>query len=85
MKLRNVTIIGAGYAGLLAAIRIWNGTRGKVNLTVIDSRTHFADRVHLHEAFTGNPRKPLEIRRMLPPGMKPTDTPRRPASEQQAR
>ncbi|MFC4561018.1 NAD(P)/FAD-dependent oxidoreductase [Nocardiopsis mangrovi] len=47
----NVVVIGAGYAGLAAAVRAARG--GPARMTLVNERAHFVERVRLHEAAAG--------------------------------
>jgi NADH:ubiquinone reductase (H+-translocating) len=46
-----VLILGGGYAGMLAAARI--ARRGPAQVTLIDQRASFVQRIRMHEALTG--------------------------------
>lgn len=57
-----VVVLGAGYAGLMAAIRLAGKNKKRpVQVTLINAGDHFVERPRLHETATGNaPRmKPL--------------------------
>lgn len=46
-----VLVVGGGYAGILAAARIARG--GRAQVTLIDQRATFTQRIRLHEAIAG--------------------------------
>ncbi|MEV7026195.1 FAD-dependent oxidoreductase, partial [Kitasatospora sp. NPDC093558] len=46
---QHVVVIGAGYAGLTAALRVSRRHR----VTLIDPRTEFSERIRLHEVAAG--------------------------------
>jgi NADH dehydrogenase len=48
-----VVVIGGGYAGLTTAARIGEQNSG-LNLTLIDAKPHFVERIRLHEIATGS-------------------------------
>ncbi|MBD0741201.1 NAD(P)/FAD-dependent oxidoreductase [Streptomyces sp. CBMA152] len=47
---RHVVVIGAGYAGLTAALRVSN----RHHVTLIDSKSRFTERIRLHEVAAGH-------------------------------
>lgn len=57
-----VVVLGAGYAGVLAAIRIARKARGQAEVTLVNDRAHFVERVRLHQLAVGQelPRRSLE-------------------------
>ncbi|MFC3999017.1 NAD(P)/FAD-dependent oxidoreductase [Nocardiopsis sediminis] len=48
----NVVVIGAGYAGLSAAVRAARAA-GRVRVTLVNEREHFVERIRLHEVAAG--------------------------------
>src|SRR3978361_1044471 len=56
-----VLILGGGYAGMIAAARI--GARAEV--TLIDARPEFVQRIRLHEMLAGGAPKTLGFARWL--------------------
>ncbi|QKV98071.1 FAD-dependent oxidoreductase [Streptomyces sp. NA02950] len=48
---RRIVVLGAGYAGLLAALRLAPHT----HVTLVDPAAHFTERVRLHERAAGRP------------------------------
>ncbi|MCG7198777.1 FAD-dependent oxidoreductase [Marinobacter pelagius] len=61
--LPHVLILGAGYAGLMAASRILRSR--EANVTVITTRSRFEQRIRLHEVLTGRPVQSPSIRDWL--------------------
>ncbi|MDL1900913.1 hypothetical protein FBR02_09095 [Anaerolineae bacterium CFX9] len=46
----HILIIGAGYAGMTAALRLSRRTRRRnVKITLINGGTHFVERIRLHQ------------------------------------
>lgn len=58
-----IVILGAGYAGLAAARQALRAKGAQV--TVIDARAEFVDRVRLHQALAGQPVRRTDIRKSL--------------------
>ena len=62
---RGVLVVGAGYAGLLAANRL--AGRG-AHVTLVNERDTFVDRIRLHEVIAGyDPRDSTSIDAPVPP------------------
>jgi NADH dehydrogenase FAD-containing subunit len=57
-----IIVIGAGYAGLLAAVRLYGKTRRQnVSITLVNAADHFIERMRLHQ-FAANqdiPQRPI--------------------------
>ncbi len=51
--LARVVVVGAGYAGVLAANRLAAAGRSQVRVTVVNPRPDFVERVRLHEHAAG--------------------------------
>lgn len=49
----HLVVVGAGYAGVLAALRAARKGRGRVNVTLISATDRFVERVRLHELAAG--------------------------------
>ncbi|MFH8790952.1 NAD(P)/FAD-dependent oxidoreductase [Streptomyces roseoverticillatus] len=49
----DIVVLGAGYAGLTAALRL--ALKPHVTVTLIDPSDHFTERVRLHQLTTGRP------------------------------
>lgn len=61
MTKKEVLILGGGYAGLLAALRLNSrGDSHKQNITLIDASDHFTERIRFHEVLVG--KEPEKIR-----------------------
>lgn len=59
-----ILIIGAGYAGMVAALRLAGKTRN-ADITLVNAVPHFIQRIRLHELATGkNPRR-HDLTRMI--------------------
>lgn len=51
---RNILVIGGGYAGVMAALRVAGKTRRQpVTVTLVNGLDHFVERPRLHEAAAG--------------------------------
>src|SRR6185369_9432201 len=51
---RKALILGGGYAGMIAAARIARGVRrAAVDVTLLDSKADFVQRIRLHEVLAG--------------------------------
>ncbi|MFG1790183.1 NAD(P)/FAD-dependent oxidoreductase [Nocardia sp. NPDC049149] len=59
-----IVVLGAGYAGLAAARRLADKARG-AEITVVDSRTHFVERVRLHQQAAGQRIPAWDLRELL--------------------
>src|SRR6185369_14637480 len=58
---RKALILGGGYAGMIAAARIARGVRrAAVDVTLLDSKADFVQRIRLHEVLAG--REPTVLR-----------------------
>ncbi|MDB4944392.1 MAG: hypothetical protein JWP97_3926 [Labilithrix sp.] len=57
----NIVVLGAGYAGLTAALRLARRARGLAQVTLVSEGEHFVDRIRLHERAAGRllPARPL--------------------------
>lgn len=56
------TALGAGYAGLMAAIRLaGKNKRRPVKVTLINANDHLVERPRLHETATGNGPQPKPL------------------------
>ena len=53
---KKILILGGGYAGMMTALRLWNQTRKlSVEITLVNSRPEFIERVRNHQRAAGNP------------------------------
>ena len=63
---KQVIVIGAGYAGLLASIRLAGKTRGQnVRITLVNASDQFVERVRLHQFAAGLELKPRSLPALL--------------------
>lgn len=61
-----IVIIGAGYAGMMAALRLAHKTRRQpVAITLINAQDRFVERIRNHQLATNQALKDLPIRDML--------------------
>lgn len=63
-----VVILGAGYAGQMAAARLAQ-KRLPVRITVVDPSPVFVERIRLHQVAAGQPQPNLPMRSLLPRGV----------------
>jgi len=66
MSRKKVVVVGGGYAGLMAAARLVNSGH---DVTVVDPRDTFSDRVRLHRAAVGDGPSERAWADMLPAGV----------------
>lgn len=60
--MQNILILGAGYGGLLAALRLQPQIKkGKARVTLVNGSDTFVERIRLHQAATGQDRKQIYI------------------------
>jgi NADH dehydrogenase FAD-containing subunit len=66
MSEHRVLVLGAGYAGMTAALRLARRTRrADVRVTLVNPVTRFTERVRLHQTATGQDLADLQIPEML--------------------
>lgn len=63
MDKHQIVVIGAGYAGLTAALRVASKARGVAQVTLINASDTFVERVRLHQSAAG---QKLKARRIEP-------------------
>jgi NADH:ubiquinone reductase (H+-translocating) len=65
--MHRIVVIGAGYAGMLAAVSLIGRTRrrGDVSVTVVNATDRFTERLRLHRTATGQDLRQLEIARLV--------------------
>ncbi|CAM4436653.1 FAD-dependent oxidoreductase [Nocardia ninae] len=63
----DVVVIGGGYAGVLAANRLTQ--RGDVTVTLINPRSHFVERIRLHQLVAGSGDAVVDYREILAEGV----------------
>ncbi len=62
----NILIIGAGYAGTLAALRLAGKTRNQsTHITLINASDTFVERIRLHQLAAGQPPKQRPFSKLL--------------------
>ncbi len=62
----NILILGGGYAGIMATLRLAHKTkRRNIAITLINGLDYFVERPRLHEAATGSEMKERPIAQML--------------------
>jgi NADH dehydrogenase FAD-containing subunit len=62
----HILIVGAGYAGLTAALRLSDlAVRGAARVTLVNGADHFVERVRLHEAAAGRPPRARPLAHIL--------------------
>ena len=63
---RQIVILGAGYAGMMAALRLSGKTKKHdLEITLVNATEHFVERPRLHEVATGNPPQKRPLVEML--------------------
>ena len=57
--MKNIIILGAGYAGMMAALRLSHTSRKRkdVKVTLINAGDYFMERIRFHEVAAGHPPK----------------------------
>ena len=64
--MNEILILGAGYAGMTAALGVAARTRGRdVHITLVNAQDRFTERLRLHQIASGQELKDLRIPRML--------------------
>lgn len=67
-KQTNVVILGGGYAGMLAAIRLAGKVRkSNTQITLVNGSAHFVERVRMHQLAANQNLKTRPIANLLPP------------------
>lgn len=65
-KQTKVVILGGGYAGTLAALRLATQTKGHpVEIVLINKDDHFVERIRLHQWLAGEPQQSLPFAKLL--------------------
>jgi NADH dehydrogenase FAD-containing subunit len=70
MAMRRVVVLGAGYAGVMAANRIAAARRPEVEVTVVNPRPEFVQRIRLHQHAVGSGDARLELEDVLAAGVR---------------
>lgn len=50
---QRVVVLGGGYAGVLAAVRLAGRARGRAAVTLVDAKAEFVQRLRLHQVAAG--------------------------------
>ena len=66
---KRVLVIGAGYAGATVAVRLAGRSRGRAEVTVVNPRPQFVNRLRLHHVAIGRAVPAPDLRRMLGAGV----------------
>ncbi|MBO0679339.1 FAD-dependent oxidoreductase [Mycolicibacterium sp. S2-37] len=64
----HVVVIGGGYAGVMAANHL--RTRGDVDITLVNARPQFVERIRLHQLLTGSDDAVVDYRDILGEGVR---------------
>lgn len=64
-----VLVVGAGHAGSMAAVRLAGRTRGRVDVTVVNPRPGFVNRLRLHHVAIGRQVAAPSLRDLLGGGV----------------
>lgn len=64
-KPQNVLVLGAGYAGLTAALRLSRRAGGRARVTVVNGSDAFVERIRLHQAAVGQRLPARSISKLL--------------------
>ncbi len=63
---KKVIVLGGGYAGTLAALRLAGKTKGRsVEVTLINGADHFVERIRHHQRASGQPLQRLPFDKLL--------------------
>lgn len=64
--MKQIVILGAGYAGLMAALRLSNRMqRGQAHITLINAHDTFNERIRLHQVASGQQTRTHRIKDLL--------------------
>jgi NADH:ubiquinone reductase (H+-translocating) len=63
--METIIVLGAGYAGTLAAIRLARQTRGRAEVVLVNAAADFVERIRLHELAAGQTPKVRPLAQML--------------------
>ena len=56
MRFKKVVVGGGGYAGVMCALRLAGKSRGRLEITLVNPRENFVERLRLHEKLTVRPK-----------------------------
>lgn len=62
---KRVIVVGGGYSGVLAALRLARKTKGQATVTLLTERPTFLERIRLHEFATGKPQHTIHLSHLL--------------------
>lgn len=62
---KHVVVLGAGYAGMMTALRCGGQPGDQIHVTVVNPVDQFVERVRLHQAATGRPLREFPISKWL--------------------
>jgi NADH:ubiquinone reductase (H+-translocating) len=65
MKQPEIIVLGAGYAGLRATIRLAKKTHKQAHVTLVNASPVFVERVRLHQQATGQNLRQLDLARLV--------------------
>jgi NADH:ubiquinone reductase (H+-translocating) len=51
--MHRIVVLGAGYTGMIAAIRVARRTRGRATVTLVNPSSRFTERLRMHQTATG--------------------------------
>ncbi|NUP10985.1 MAG: FAD-dependent oxidoreductase [Polyangiaceae bacterium] len=60
-----VVVLGAGYAGVIAALRLAGKAGSSARVTLVNDRPDFVERIRLHQVATGQAATPRSLARMV--------------------
>lgn len=69
MTVNEIVVVGAGYAGVLAANRLALGLRDRARVTVVNPADRFVQRLRLHQHATGQQIAAPRLSALLAPGV----------------
>jgi NADH dehydrogenase FAD-containing subunit len=64
-----VLVVGAGYAGTTAAVRLAGRSGGRVEVTLVNPRAGFVNRLRLHQIAVGRPVAAPSVRELVGTGV----------------
>lgn len=62
MGKQQIVVLGAGYAGVLCALRL---ARTRARVTLVNAAPHFVERIRLHELATGRAPRPRALAELV--------------------